>query len=127
MTRVTLNEFLTARLDEDEAAQAGDGYSANRIHLESCVLVGSGSALNCDCGAAARVRADVDSKRRIVTMLTTWASFGIREASDAEILWHQLDHTRAELDVLRLLALPYADHPDYNTEWRPVDEERPPT
>ena len=28
-------------------------------------------------------------------------------------------HLTGDEDVLRLLALPYADHPDYREEWRP--------
>ena len=43
-----------------------------------------------------RTRADLEAKRRIVER------------------WRELHP-----DVLRLLALPYADHPDYDQEWRP--------
>jgi len=60
-----------------------------------------------------RVFAECKAKRRIVEwaapVLTNWpgAAAGARHVSDDG------------LDVLRILALPYADHPDYDEEWRP--------
>ncbi|MFB6626495.1 MULTISPECIES: DUF6221 family protein [unclassified Streptomyces] len=53
----------------------------------------------------ARVLAEVEAKRRILSA------------------YENYDNDAPELDVpesvLRLLALPYADHPDYRKEWRP--------
>lgn len=53
-----------------------------------------------------RVLADCEADRRIVTAASGWAS------ADAD--------TQAAMEnIKRLLALPYADHPDYREEWRP--------
>ena len=43
---------------------------------------------------------DCEAKRRIVKDATAVPTISMRH-------------------VLRLLAMPYADHPDYNQEWRP--------
>lgn len=70
----------------------------------------------------ARVLADVEAKRRILDEHTIEQSYGIGP-----------EMTRVKIDVcstcrnkhgipcitVRLLALPYADHPDYREEWRP--------
>lgn len=55
---------------------------------------------------AARSRAECDAKRRIVER---W-QLG---EGDPE------DHHPVPDEVLRLLALPYADHESYQPEWRP--------
>lgn len=57
----------------------------------------------------ARVLAEVDTKRRIVD--------GLAEALDRHADY--ITGTFTVEDVLRLLALPYADHPDYQPEWAP--------
>ncbi|MEV5940656.1 DUF6221 family protein [Streptomyces sp. NPDC051994] len=56
----------------------------------------------------ARVLAEVEAKRRILD--------GIAGA-DAEGAY--ITATFTAMDVLRLLALPYAGHPGYREEWRP--------
>jgi hypothetical protein len=59
----------------------------------------------------ARVLAECDAKRRIVETLTppTDAAGGTDEVRSG----------RQDSAVLRLLALPHADHPDYREDWRP--------
>lgn len=98
--------FLTARLDEDEAAAKAvphvdwtdyDGWA----ELDSSVRA---HAYRHD---PPRVLADVAAKREIVMI-----SNSMRRESDrgAEIL----------ADVaLRALAAVHADHPDYDESWRP--------
>jgi hypothetical protein len=107
---LTLADFLLARIAEDEtwAVNAGNDF------LPSVEI-----------GSTARVLAECEAKRRIVE-------------------WHRLiDGLDAEDNPVRgccnciasgavppyliagpcmtsrLLALPYADHPDYREEWRP--------
>lgn len=53
---------------------------------------------------AARVLAECEAKRRIVESARSSRTFRCEDWAD---------------EVLRLLALPYADHPDYRDEWRP--------
>ena len=61
--------------------------------------------------APARVLAECEAKRRIVQM---WADpTGQWSGPQAEAARAQKDRT------LRILALPYADHPDYDEAWRP--------
>jgi hypothetical protein len=71
---------------------------------------------------AARQRAndvlgDVAAKREIIHQLVD--TYAERRGDDEAAEWHKVGHDYARLKVLRLLALPYADHPDYREEWRP--------
>jgi hypothetical protein len=71
----------------------------------------------------ARVLAEVDAKRQLLTL-------AFRHASKIDGEWgccHSADQIEAGLcpeirpdglEDLRILALPYADHPDYRAEWR---------
>ena len=65
--------------------------------------------------------ADIDAKRRIIDMFEQYAH-GTARVGDVTTpgLPSWLNGGREALDrVLRLLAEPYADHPDYRPEWRP--------
>lgn len=90
-----LTEFLTARLDEDEARalDTRDPPYRHIVHLRTQTLED-------------RFLAEVEAKRQIMEM----------EANvDSEYLsgfWDAHDRT------LQALALIYADHPDYREEWR---------
>lgn len=123
-TTFTLTAFLTARLDEDEAAARAaanlqadpeNGWGLIKYnHSPGWTITPHIGHLHEDESAAfvttfhpARVLAEVQAKRRIVALcsdnyaldpsgLTTWATG----------------------QVLRLLALPYADHDSYREEWR---------
>jgi hypothetical protein len=149
MTTVTadLAEFLTVRIEEDRAAAAVAASRNGEQWTGSSLMNGSrieGTAehdanpraqngdreLWDDEGALgmhdetaahivrwdpARVLAECDAKRRIVQQArpVTRDSTGVypRDVTyvyDVGVPW-----------VLKLLALPYADHPDYRDEWRP--------
>lgn len=83
--------FVTARLDEDEAAA-----ETWREHDE-------------------RPLREVAAKRAIINTLTSRT-----QADDSEAAtWHQVGYGRARYDVLRLMAAVYDSHPDYRPEWRP--------
>jgi hypothetical protein len=135
---MTLTEFLLARIAEDEAgARAATrgpwAWSHPRMDLVESILqletdpdaLGEddyGECVACFYGMdhikshapdqadadhivrwdPSRVLAECEAKRRIVE----WCSGPT--ASE----WH-------ELPVLAMLALPYADHPDYDEAWRP--------
>lgn len=126
---MTLTEFLLARLDEDEAVaraavtQEGEAtwyvapvHTAPRITRVRTsrdnvpvALVEGIEKIHDDTHLSehiarhdpARVLAEVEAKRRIVARLADESS------------------RRYDYDTLRLLALPYADHPDYDEAWRP--------
>lgn len=94
---MSLIEFLRARLDEDEGSvTSGDCR---------CKF---GLPRRPDC--ADRVLAEVDAKRRIVELAAEY----IPELEHGDNGEWALDAT------LRLLALPYADHPDYDPTWTPT-------
>jgi hypothetical protein len=116
----TLAEFLLARYAEDEAELSdfeksphtvdcgtSQGYWANDPHRN-----GEG------CRWPARVLAECEAKRRIVELLS-WE--GPKDGLRNRVFGPAAD-TAFRIGVstaLRLLALPYADHPEYRQEWAP--------
>ena len=87
---MTLTEFLLARTAEDE--EWGKNM-ANHYVFGRYVL------------------AECEAKRRIVERLGAYGREGLEEFRDG---W-----AAGMTDALVLLALPYADHPDYRKEWKP--------
>jgi len=60
--------------------------------------------------------AEVDAKRRIIDLHDD-VSGGCRTCMDAELSNDGPDAAAWPCPTLRLLALPYADHPGYREEW----------
>ncbi|MGX1632687.1 DUF6221 family protein [Streptomyces albidoflavus] len=136
--------FLQARLDEDEvvarSAYPGPWSSGMQFGLPAVHASGRpvcrADAPNVDHIARhdpAHILAEVQAKRLVLgRYLSSAAAVPDLEAErarlgalgrstamtdmDLETVIHQRD---ALLPVLHLLALPYADHPDYREEWRP--------
>lgn len=108
---MTLVEFLTARYDEEEQAAREAIAERDRVTPNAPAPDLAFQAWP-DIGVPAvvvgpeRVLADVDAKRRIVELCQR----------TLEVEDH--GHVLAEA-VLRLEALPYADHPDYDESLRP--------
>ncbi|WP_128977268.1 DUF6221 family protein [Streptomyces roseicoloratus] len=121
-----LVEFLTARLDEDERTARGvlwDG-SGNELQwslpFSATIQVGT-ELFTTDDGAVAehiarhdpaRVLAEVDAKRRI---LADYERF----VAERRRMMGGWDSYPEVSPILAALALPYADHPDYDEAWRP--------
>lgn len=85
---MTLQEFLLARFAEDEAWAQEELFPYHwRI-------------------GEARIAADCEAKRRILTRCSHVLAAGAREDAHA-----------VALGVLEDLALAYAAHPDYRTQW----------
>lgn len=134
-----LVQFLRARLADDravahEAALQRSKYAAWRAKetdVYTTEVIISGDAFHvADTGATypgaegydedaaraehiarhdpARVLAEVDAKRQIVDGVAGADPHGA-----------YITGTFTAWDALRLLALPYADHPDYREEWTP--------
>lgn len=117
---MNLTEFLTAMIDGDERiARQTNPHGAEwddaewdvqavaevlwdaQPHGRRCGWrMGEGLDGACTCGHPARVLAECEAKRRIV----------------AEVLPTHPDYD--PLYVQKVLALPYADHPDYDEAWR---------
>jgi hypothetical protein len=89
----TLAAFLLARIAEDETA------ARDRQSHQDNVYEAAGW-WDCD-----RVLAECEAKRRLVEAIS-WESDQLANG------WFVARR------LLRLLALPYADHPDYRDEWR---------
>lgn len=98
-----LAQFLLARIAEDEhwASESGDGEPGTS-------------------GYFGRVLAECEAKRRVVALHRD-----VRRPGWGLIAPHLCSECGADgfavwpCETLRLLALPYADHPDYHEEWRP--------
>lgn len=111
---MTLVEFLRERLDEDEAAvPSGDCRCDDGPKRPDC---------------ADRVLAEVEAKRRVMrlhdivggslTGVGRWAYCETCHTNSAGEIDVDVTETTAPCATLRLLALPYADHPDYDPKWR---------
>jgi hypothetical protein len=126
-----LVEFLRARLDEDEAvarAAAPPPWNAFIGSVTSgappndeefCDLIPPGESKGDDASAAhiarhdpARVLREVEAKRQIV------------ERCERELRDYVGTGAQAALPylLLRALARPYADHPDYDSAWAVIRE-----
>ncbi|GGU54716.1 DUF6221 family protein [Streptomyces lavendofoliae] len=128
-----LVDFLRARLDEDadtaSAASPGPWHvnaESDEVLAVDDIAVADGFALSGQQLRAttahiarhnpARILAEVDAKRQMVDDYARNAA-----AAEAEQCPNEWNGGIDKLGyfVLPLLALPYADHPDYRDEWRP--------
>ena len=127
-------EFLRARLDEDEAAAKRAAAIALRWVDAGSLLLGlteEPETYDLDFAEAtnyryddalthaarhdpARVLADVEAKRRMLDDLYPSVK------ASGETIQSEWGSNPWDCDkLLALLALPYADHPDYRPEWKP--------
>ncbi|MET9705357.1 DUF6221 family protein [Streptomyces griseus] len=140
-----LVQFLRARLDEDEqAARAATwdewdsahwtarppqaSYERYTVadHLDDGVVVVTPENADADGVGQhvarqdpARVLREVEAKRRILDEVVPEMD-GMTSQIHGEFGVGPLDSDDYEsLGLLRLLGLPYADHPDYQDTWRP--------
>lgn len=141
-------EFLTARLDEQEAA-ANEFYTKRgadtfthqhglfqaRAGILGHEMVKAPRFSNIEYEALNWVLTDVAAKRAILAEHATmyrsigWLEDGDEAGSELSVCGrcvskHSYYASRADVPegpcrTARLLALPYADHPDYDASWRP--------
>lgn len=120
---VELVEFLAARLDEDEqVARAADsklGYLVGAV--DYWFPEAERDEQHAVRHAPGRVLAEVDAKRRSVALHhAELVEAKSPDGDDRAVLWcWECDGEAFPCRTLRLLALPYADHPDYDEAWRP--------
>jgi hypothetical protein len=99
----TLTEFLLARIADDEA-WVTDHFAGVTLGI----LPPGAPRIVPIPGSMDRVLAECEAKRRII------------EGIPAPMVIHGgVGAPTSEPGILRLLALPYANHPDYRAEWRP--------
>ncbi|WP_329131511.1 DUF6221 family protein [Streptomyces sp. NBC_01476] len=120
-------DFLRARYTEDRA-RVGQWHDLEcDIHehlggdlagaIAAAEMLSAVPGAVCSCGGPESVLADLDAKERIVN--------DFAEASrcwdpDPETWYEVADGCAAALHrALRLLAVPFAAHPDYDARWRP--------
>lgn len=102
MSTAALAEFLLARIAEDESMLGEGVYSEARLYAQT---------------EPERWRAEVEAKRRLVELHRSYGGYGEycnecdKDDPPSSDGW--------PCDTLKLLALPYADHPDYRQEWKP--------
>lgn len=95
--------FITARLDEDEQA----ALSAEHAHPPvGWLITYHAEAMHSIRHDPARVLREVEADRRIIERYE-------QMKADGESHWFLI------YDVIKLRALPHADHPDYDESWRP--------
>jgi len=111
----SLTEFLTARIDEDEAVAR---LTAERMRHTPPRGIGGIGDLGVVGYPFARVLAECEAKRGAIE--AAWA-----DHCQIESEWGtgkgraQMEAAGDYPEVVQHLALPYADHPDYQPEWRP--------
>ena len=113
-----LVDFIRARLDEDqqaaEEAQKKTTTTRRRVGGEWVEDTVQPPEWRRSVWPPARVLREIDAKRRVVDLME-----GMLAAARGD---SEVDHyggLGAAEDTLELLALPYADRPDYREEWRP--------
>lgn len=113
-----LVEFLTARLDEDEqvARAAGDGWYGYDPE-QAIAMVPVEDTQHIARHSPARVLAEVDAKRRVIAQWEDARSQARNPVSSDNYRAARIEQG-ALAEVMCLLALPYADHPDYDKAWR---------
>ncbi|MEV8398832.1 DUF6221 family protein [Streptomyces niveus] len=94
--------FVQARCDAAQAEQEDPFRAWHARDCEAIPDLEGNEPAACTCGVPARVLREVEVKRRMID--DTWGG------PDHEDMWSH---------HVRLLALPYADHPDFQEAWRP--------
>lgn len=123
-SRLTLPEFLLVRIAEDEAIEGTYRPDGPGLLEEMSYDIGGVVTIS-----DRRLMAECEAKRRIVELHLEHESFVKAYRSprwlDAMNDEDRVNAKKAEARcavserIVRLLALPYADHPDYDEAWKP--------
>ena len=121
-----LAEFLLARITEDEAIadRAEELPGSHRGHPAATAPLWTVSEppRGDVCATPGRIRAEDDAKRRIVELHRPRNSSRDRYfcCRECDVQYGDSDSTTPNVwcRTLKRLALPYADHPDYDEAWR---------
>lgn len=112
---VTLTEFLTERLDEDEARATAAARRRDQGTDEPISPGEPGRAFT-----PARLLAEVEAKRQLVHLAYEATGLDMDKDLDRDVDAREVSGIEFVGErMLRALALPYADHPDYSEIWRP--------
>lgn len=106
---MTLSEFLLARIEsEEKVARKREAEWEARGMTERMWRMSPDSPR--------RMLAECEAKRRIVGERARSYELALPSSDNED--WH-MGHASGLYDAMRLLALPYADHPDYYIGWKP--------
>lgn len=115
----TLTDFLLARIAEDKR----DAREVHDVLACSAMEYGGITPNTCDCGWPEQVAADCEAKRRIVEALVdaeaAVATYDNDDPLNPPSYWQEWGNRHALRMAAELHAATYADHPDYNPDWRP--------
>lgn len=110
----TLTEFLLARITDDEAVATAAREEWENDRDEWRLGCTEETAAHIARWDVPRVLAECEAKRRIASLFATT----LADEMDAAVgKWNEAAWKGTQ--AIRTLALPYADHPDYQDEWRP--------
>lgn len=113
--RVTLTEFLTARLDEDEARTTVAASQRGQGLLDDAKVLGGVD----QPFTPARLLAEVEAKRQLIHLAYEATGLDMDKDLDRDLDARQVSGIEFVGErMLRALALPYADHPDFRDAWR---------
>ena len=114
-----LTAFLLARIAEDEARAADQEHALALAQNGSAGLGGlewvapQWHAYEQTGFTPSRIRAECVAKRRVVRTMQFNVGWRVHRRT------RPLINDTMQAYILRLLAVPYADHPDYRQEWKP--------
>lgn len=118
-----LDQFLLARIAEDKRIATDAAAAAGRESWTDDELPEPARAEHVARHDPARVLADCTARRRLVLacrdLRPDRAFLGARPEGLADFPFPPADQHQLAALTLALLALPYADHPEYRQEWRP--------
>ncbi|HWV76025.1 MAG TPA: DUF6221 family protein [Isoptericola sp.] len=111
---MTLTEFLTARLDEDEARATAAALRRDQGAGGTAPGAGLDPAFTPE-----RLLAEVEAKRQIVHLAYEATGLDMDKDLDRDVDAREVSGIEFVGErMLRALALPYADHVDYRAAWR---------
>ncbi len=123
-----LVEFLRARLDEDYEVAQREGTHRDGSPIDAAWwarVAGDADSTLVEMFSPARVLAEVEAKRAMLDEHQpnaepySWVKCSRCVETMAGRYQEDWEPQKYPCRTLRLLALPYADHPDYREEWRP--------
>jgi Family of unknown function (DUF6221) len=123
-----LDQFLLGRIAEDKRIATDAALSSGKERWTTADLPGAGppherTAEHVSHHDPARVLAECTAKRRVVLacrdIRPDYHFLGTRPRGMADFPLAPSDQHQLAAVTLALLALPYADHPEYRPEWRP--------
>jgi hypothetical protein len=107
-----LPAWLLEQIAGDEAAQ---NAVSSQWHAGDCAAAADSGA-SCACGVPQRVRDLCAATRRIVE----WALYAAEDGAPAKMTDRQYVRSDALDNVVRILAVPYADRSGYRKGWAPL-------